>query len=288
MTAGDVDEHALGTPQADFIEERVGNCLFCGLDGAVFAAILAGAHHRFAHLVHHGAHIGKVEVDQAGTHHQIGYTLDALIEHVVGHAERFGEGRLFIRQTEQVLVGDDDQRVDHLLQRLDTLFCLTHPLGALELERLGDNTNRQHAQFPRGLRDDRGCTCPGAAPHARGDKAHMRTRQVVNDLLDALFGGGGPDRRPRPGPQTLGHFDTQLDTAFRVALAEGLRICVCHHEIHTIETLLDHVVHGVATCPTHTENGDTGLQLVMSGHSEVECHSLSACPDAHIRGLFSA
>ena len=111
---------------------------------------------------------------------------------------------------------------------------------------------------------------------------------MIDDLLDALFGSGGPNRSPRACTQTLCHLHTQLDAAFRIALAEGLRICVGNHEVHTIETFLDHVVHGVATRPTHTENGDTGLQLVMSGHSEVECHSLSACPDAHIRGLFSA
>ncbi|KKL77273.1 hypothetical protein LCGC14_2036560 [marine sediment metagenome] len=166
VTAGDVDENALGTVEADLVQQRIGDGLLGGLLRAIFALGFARAHHRLAHLVHHGADIGKVEVDEARTDHQVGHALDALIEHVVGQREGFGERGLFVGETEQVLVRNDDQRIDHLLKGLDALLGLAHALAALELEGLGHDADGQNPKLARGLGDDRGRTGAGAAAHA--------------------------------------------------------------------------------------------------------------------------
>ena len=287
MATGDVDQNTLGATQADFIQQRVGDGLFGGLDGAILAVSLAGPHHRLAHFIHDGAHIGEIKVDQTGANHQVGHALDALVENIIGHAEGFGEGGFFIGQTEQVLVGDDDQRINHLLQRLNALFGLTHAFCALELERLGDNTDGQNAKFAGGLCDDRCGAGSGAAAHASGDKAHMRPRQMINDLFNALFSSSGADRGPRAGAKTFGDFHAKLNAAVRIALTQGLCVGICHHEINPVELLFDHVVDRVATGPTNTENGDPGLKVVMSGHSEVQCHcSVRLLLRPHSRAVF--
>ncbi len=189
-----------------------------------------------------------------------------MVQHVIRHGECFGKGGFFIRQTEQVLVGNDDQCIDDLLQRLDTVFSLTHPLDAFKLERLGHDTNGQNTQFTRGLRDDRRGPCPGAPAHTGGDKAHVRAGQVVHNLFNAFFGSGSTDRGPRARTQTFGHFDAQLNAAFRFGLLQRLRVCVGNHEINTVELFLDHVVHGVAACPANTKHCDAGFQVALSGH----------------------
>ena len=236
------------------------------MDGAIFALGLARSHHRLAHLVHHGADIGEVEVDETRTDHQVGHALHTLVQHVIGKREGFGESGLFVRQTEEVLVRNDDQRVDDLLQRLDAVFGLTHALGAFELEGLGHDADGQHAQFTRGLRDDRSRPGAGAAAHASGDEAHMRARKVVDDLLDALFGSGGADRGARACAQTFGHFDAQLHAVLGLRLLQRLRVGVGHDEINTVKLLFDHVIDRVAACPANTEDGDTGFQIIMSWH----------------------
>jgi hypothetical protein len=77
-----------------------------------FAGGLARAHHRLAHFAHDRAHVGEIEVDEAFLDHQVGDAGNAGIEHLVGHGEGVGEGRLLVGDAEQVLVGNDDQRVD--------------------------------------------------------------------------------------------------------------------------------------------------------------------------------
>jgi hypothetical protein len=52
-------------PLAPFIEAS-------SISGLEIAASAAGAHHGLAHLAHHGAHIGKVEIDEAFLDHQVG------------------------------------------------------------------------------------------------------------------------------------------------------------------------------------------------------------------------
>src|SRR5690606_19206488 len=84
---GDVDQHPARALEADLVEQRVGDRLLGGLHGAIFAGGLTGAHHRLAHLVHHRADVGEVEVDDAGSHHQVSHALYALMQYVVGQCE---------------------------------------------------------------------------------------------------------------------------------------------------------------------------------------------------------
>ena len=275
--AGDVDQHTLRTVQADFVQQRVGDGLLGRLDCTVLARRLARAHHGLAHLVHHRANIGEVEVDEAWLDHQVGHALDALIEHVVGHREGFGECGLFVRQPEQVLVGNDDESIHNLLKGLDTLFRLAHPLCALELEGFRDDANGQHAKLARGLRDDRGSTRSGAAAHPRGDEAHMRAGKVVDDLFQRFLGSGGTDSGARACAKTLGHLHADLDAVGRLRLLQRLRVGVRHDELDPLQLLVDHVVDGIAARAPHAEYGDPGREFFLFGHDEVECHALSAC-----------
>ena len=287
MRAGDVDQHTLGPAQRDFVQERVGDGFFGGLDGAIFALGLARAHHRLAHFVHHGADISEIKVDQARTHHQIGDTFHTLVKHVIGHRERFGEGGFFVGKAEQVLVGDDDQRIDHLLQCFHTVFGLTHALDAFKLEGLGHDAHGQNAQFPCSLRNDRCGTCSGATAHTGGDETHVAASQMINDLFDAFFGSSGTHCRPRARAQTFGNLHTHLDLRLGQRLLQRLCIGIGGDEIHAIERLFDHVVNRVSTGTAHTEHGDPGFQLFLTGHREIQCHvtfRLFCCP--HFGGVF--
>jgi len=271
-TAGDVDEHALGPAQADLVQQRVGDRLLGGLNGAVVARGLARTHHGLAHLVHDRAHVCEVEVDQAGLDHQVGHALDALVKDVVGHGEGFGESGLFVGQSEQVLVRNDDERIDDLLERLDPLVGLAHALGALELERLGHDADGQHTQFTRGLRDDRRGTGARAAAHAGGDEAHVRAGKVIDDFLDGFLGSRSTDCRARTGTQTFGHLHAHLDAGLGIALLKGLRVGVRHHELDTVEHLLDHVVDRVAARAAHAEHGNPRLKFFPVAHLQIQCH----------------
>ena len=270
VAAGDVDENALGAVQADLVQQRVGDRLFGGFHGAVVARALARAHHGLAHLVHDRAHVGEVEVDEARTDHQVGHALDALIQHVVGHREGFGEGGLFVRESEQVLVRNDDEGVHDLLQRLDAFVGLPHPLAALELEGLGDDADGQDPHFARGLGDDRGRAGAGAAAHAGGDEAHMRAHQVIDDILDRFLGGFRADRRLRARAKALGHFRAKLHARFRPALRQRLRVGVGDHEGDAVQLLFDHVVDRVAARAADAEDGDARTKLVVVVHHEVQ------------------
>ena len=259
--------------QADFIQKRVGDGLFGGLNGAIFARCFARAHHGLAHLVHHGANVGEVQVDQTGTDHQVRHTLHTLIKHVIRHGEGFGEGGLFIGQTEQVLVWNDDQGVNDLLQSGDALLGLTHALGPFELEGLGHHTHSQHTQLTRGLRDDRGRAGAGAAAHASRNEAHVRPGQMVDDFFDRFFGRSTPDRGARTRAQPFGHLDTDLQPMLGLVLLKRLRVGVGHNEIDTLELLVDHVIDRIAARAADAKHGDPrGQFLAPLRFNEIQCH----------------
>ena len=204
------------------------------MDRALFAFGFAGAHHCFAHFIHHRADIGKVQIDQPRAHHQIGDPFDALIQNIISHAEGFGKRGFFIRQPEQVLVRDDDQRIDHLLQCLDPFFGLPHALGAFKLKRLGDNANGQNPKLPRGLCDNRRGPSSGAAAHSSSDKTHMRSSKMIDNLLDTFFCRCGANLGARSGAETFGDFGAQLHANLGLALLQGLRVGVRHHKVNPV------------------------------------------------------
>ena len=176
---------------------------------------LAGAHHRLAHFAHHRADVGEVEVDEAGHDHQVGDSANALLEHLVGHLERFLEGRFRSGEAEQILVGDDDQRVDMLLQLFDARIGRAAAARAFERERLGDDADGQDALVARGLGDDRRGAGAGAAAHAGGDEAHVRAVERALDFLERLFGGGAADLGPRARAEALRDLEAELDARDR-------------------------------------------------------------------------
>ncbi len=161
-----------------------------------------GAHHRLAHLAHDGADVGEVEVDEARHDHEIGDAAHAHVQHVVGHLEGVGERRLLVGDLEQVLVGDDDQRVDDLLQFRDALLGRLHAAAAFEVERLGDDADGEDALLARRGGDDGRRTGAGAAAHAGGDEHHVGAVEELQDFRQRLLGGltadFGTGARARP------------------------------------------------------------------------------------------
>jgi hypothetical protein len=80
-----------------------------------------------------------------------------------------------------------------------------HAALTFEVERLGDHADGEDAlvRVPRG--DNRGGTGAGAAAHAGGDEAHVGAVEMIDDLIDALFGGRAADFRLRTGAEAFGH-----------------------------------------------------------------------------------
>ena len=67
--------------------------------------------------------------------------------HLVSHREGIGEVVFLVGDPEQVLVRNNDQRVDIAFQVLDAGVGDPHAVRAFKLERLGDNGDRQDAAF---------------------------------------------------------------------------------------------------------------------------------------------
>ena len=171
-----------------------------------------------------------------------------------------------LARPEQVLVRNDDQRVDHFLKRFNTFLGLAHALCALELERFCHDTNRQNAQLASGLRDNWCRAGTGAPTHTRGNETHMCASQVIHDLFDRFFGSRCPDRWPRARAQSLGDPNTHLNFCGCVASLQGLRICIRNNEFRTLKLFLNHIVDCIAAGTAHTKYGDPWLQLFMRGH----------------------
>jgi hypothetical protein len=171
--AGDREQDRLRALQGG-LEQRGGRRGRGRLDRPLVARPHADPEQRVAGLGHDRPDVREVEVDEARQGYQVGDALHALAQHVVGDPERLHHRRLLVEYGEQPVVGDDDEGVDLLGQRVDALLGGGHPPRALEAERLGDDAHGQRAQLASHARDHRRGTRAGAAALARGDEHHVR------------------------------------------------------------------------------------------------------------------
>jgi hypothetical protein len=239
---------------------------------AVLALAFAGAHHRLAHLAHHGAHVGKVEVDEARHDHQVGDAAHALLQHLVRHQERFLEGGVGVGDQEQVLVGNDDQRIDMLLQLLDPRLGGAGAARALERERLGDDADGEDALLARGLGDDRGRAGAGAAAHAGGDEHHVRAFQDASIRLSVSSAAARPISGREPAPRPFGDARSELDTTLGGRGIQRLRVGIGDDEIDALDLRVDHVGDGVTACAAHADHADARLQFIHERRSNFDAH----------------
>ena len=106
--------------------------------------------------------------------HEIGDGGDAGIEHLIGHRESVGEGGLLIGDAEQILIGNDDERVDAFLQFGDARVRNAQAPLTFEMEGLRHHADGEYSHFARDLRNHGRGARAGAAAHARGHEGHVR------------------------------------------------------------------------------------------------------------------
>jgi NAD(P)-dependent dehydrogenase (short-subunit alcohol dehydrogenase family) len=148
VAASDVDQQSACARHAGIRQQRIADRRIGGADRAIFAFGLARAHDGLAHLRHHGADIGEVEVHQAGRHHQVRDAAHAHVQDVIGDLEGLLPRGAFIRHAKKALVRDDDQRVDAFLQLFDARLRGARPAAAFEAERLGDDPHGKDVPLP--------------------------------------------------------------------------------------------------------------------------------------------
>ena len=275
LAADDRDDDALGPGHAHAVEQRVGDRVLGRFERAVVALAFASAHHRLAHLAHHRTHVREVEIDQARHNHQVGDRAHALLQHFVGELERFLEGGFRLGDQEQVLVGNDDQRVDMLLQLVDARFGRAHAARPFEQERLGYHAHGEHAALARRLGDDRGRTGAGAAAHARRDEHHVHPVERVLDILHGFLGCGLAHFGAGACAEPAGDIRTELDALFGRGRAERLRIGVGDDEIDAFDLRFHHVGDGVAARTADADDHDLGTKIVVRCRSDIDTHQES-------------
>ena len=123
-----------------------------------------------------------------------------------------------------------------LCNSCDAGFGDAHPPHAFEVERLGDDADREDAGLLGAARHDRRRAGAGAAAHAGGDEHHVRALQMIADLVDHLLGGRAPDLGLRAGAETFGDLHAHLDDALGLRHGERLRVGIGDDEVDALQT----------------------------------------------------
>jgi hypothetical protein len=242
-----------------------------GLEIAISAAATArraGAHQGRARARHDGFHVGEVEVDQPGRGDEVGDALNAGKQHLIGGLEGVQDAHVPVRDGQQAVVRDDDQRVDLAAQLLDADLGLHDAALALEPERPGDHADRERAERPRHVRDHRGAAGPGAAALARRDEDHVGPLEDLLDLLSVILGGLASDIGVSAGAQPSGELTADIELDVRIAHEQRLRVSVDRDELDALEPLFDHAIDGVDAATADSDDLDNRQIVLRCCHEE--------------------
>src|SRR5258708_37020545 len=112
--------------------------------------------------MHHGFHVGKVAVDDAGNSDDVGDALHRLTKDVVGNAEGVEEACAALDGFHQALVGNHNDGGHSANEFLRSLFRLHHAALAFESERFCDHADAKRAELAVN-RSDHGSRAAAAA-----------------------------------------------------------------------------------------------------------------------------
>ena len=226
-------------------------------------------------VLHDRTDVRKVQVDECRNIDQGRDGLDALTQNVIGSLESVHQGDLLLADHLQALVRDDDETVNMHQQVCDALFGQTHLALALKSKGLGDDADRQDAEVMCDLCDNGSCAGAGAAAHTCGDKDHLRALERVCDLILALLSGTLADLRVCACAAALGQFGAQLHFGRCVVFGQSLLVGVHCDKLHTLQTIADHAVDGVATAAAYADYLDR-RNVFVHFFVEHQCHNF--CP----------
>ncbi len=198
-----------------------------------------------------------------------------MLKHLIGKLERFLEGRFRLCHQKQVLVRDNDQRIDVLLQLFDAAFGGAHAARAFKQERFGHDTHRQHALATRRFGDHGRSARTGAAAHTGGDEQHVHTLKRTLKVFQCFFGSGAAHFRAGTGTKALRDIGAKLDAVFSDRIVQCLRIGIHDDKIDAFDLGIDHVGDGIATCAADADHRDPGTKFVNSRRSDVDAHCRS-------------
>ena len=267
----DVDDNTVCTGNAG-LQQRAGNGSLGGVLGLAGTLGAAHAHVRVTGILHDGAHVGEVQIDEGGHVDQGGNGLDALTQHVVGSLEGVHQGDLLLADHLQALVGDNDQAVHVHQQVCDALLGQAHLALALKGEGLGDDADGQDAQVVGHLGHHRSRTGAGAAAHTGGDEDHLRTLEGICDLVLAFFRGALADLGVCTCTAALGQLGAQLHLGGSMVLGQSLLVGVHCDEFDALQAVTHHAVDGVAAAAAHADHLDR-RNVFVHFFVEHQCHN---------------
>ena len=277
VAAGDVDEERPDLVEGHALQQGIAHGGAGGLDGPELALGLADAHQRPAHVLDHDAHVGEVEVDQAGADDEVGHRPHAVAQDPVGQSEGLGDGGLAVDHLEQVLVGDDQQGIQMALQVLQTRFRHPHAPRALEGEGLGHDADGEQPRLAGGAGDHRGAAGAGAPAHAGGDEDQVEVLQGVEHLLQHFLRRLAPDLGLGAGAEAAGGVAPELDAVLAGRGLERLGVGVGDDEGDPLEAGLHHVADRVAAGPADAQHGDP-RQIAVRGLARLEIEDQDCFP----------
>ena len=271
---GDVDDNAVRTGDAG-LQQRAGDCSLGGVLGLAGTLGAAHTHVGIAGILHDGAHVGKVQVDEGGHIDQGRDGFHALTQHVIGGLEGVHQGDFFLTDHLQALVGDNDQAVNVHQQVGNALLGQPHLALALKGEGLGNDANGQNAQVVCHLGHN-GCrTGAGAAAHTGGDKDHLGALQGICDLVLAFLGSTLADLGISARAAALGKLGAQLHLGSSMVLGQRLLVGIHCNKFYALQTVADHAVDCVAAAAAHANDLDR-CNVFIHFFVEHECHNF--CP----------
>ena len=262
-TEGEMQQHILGALDIIVVQQHRGGSLLHGLFGALLALALADTHQGGTAVFHHRIHITEVDIHVSIQCDNLRNALHGGQQHIVSHGKGIRHHQVAV--CTQLLVIDNQNRVDILAQLLNTLLSLLQPAEALEQERSGHHSNDENLSgvvailglefdFLGHAGNDGSRTGAGTATHACSDEHHFRIlfeqrldlRLLLLSCLARLGGTTANTQSLVTKHQLVRH-----RTAF-----ERLHVSIADDKVYTRNTFAEHVVHGIVTTASHSDNLD--------------------------------
>ena len=203
--------------------------------------------------LHDCSDICKVYVYETVLGDEVGDSLNTLSENVICHCKCLEHRCVLFARVDQLVIRDDDQRVNKVAEILDALCSAVPALLALECERLCDYSYCKSSAVHRCLCDDRSCSCTCAAAHSGSNEYHVGILDVSDHFVDRFLGSLLTYLRVSSCSAASRDLFAELDLYLSLTSRKSLPVCIDANECHALQSGINHAVDGIASAAADSD-----------------------------------
>ena len=240
------------------LEKGRRNSHLSSLFSLILTCGITNTHVSVACILHNSGNVCEVKVDVTLFVNEVGNALYTCTENVVCNLKSVSESDSLIACLLELVVRNNDERVNELCKLFDTCRCVSCSYLTLKGEGTGNDTDSKNIHFTSNASDYGSRTCSCSTAHTCGNEYHVGVLEKRLNVLKRFLSCALTDLGLSARASTAGELFTDDELRGSVGMTESHSVGVDGDKFNALDVRRDHSVDSVISAAAYAYNLNIG------------------------------